>query len=300
MQLEALIDQVKGKLGAYRTRGAELVFKDCPFCGNAKWNFEFNTSKILGHCWVCGKGVSLQYLLWILDIQFIGELPKTTRKNIHSREELVGELRLPAGTIPIEQCKIKDKVIGYLSSRGITEEDIKIYEIMWCEYQMSPEGKRIEMQRVLFPFRNSVGNLIFWTARTIYKGVKPKYLGCSSVKSDRIIMYKGIRSEPVMVVEGVFDAIRVNKDGYSVVILLGSGLYENVVSYLRFMKRKVCLVLDSDMISKQQKYADFLEKELGYGMVDAVYLPEKDVAEKGMASGYHGFSGYIKAKLMKA
>ncbi len=297
MQLEQLLDKIKDGIGQNKQRGKETVFKDCPFCGNDRWNFELNMTKLKWHCWVCGKGGLLQSLLNFLDIHYDGTLPTPPKENKEASQG-TGEVFLPKGTIvQIDQCKIKDKVMAYLHSRGITEEDIQTYEIMWWEDQLLPNGTSVSAQRVLFPFRNSIGNLVFWTARTLYKNIQPKYTHAAVPKMDRIIAYSGQSEDTaIYIVEGVFDAIRLNKMGKAVILLMGTAISDTVVEYLRSNKRNVVLVLDNDAAKQQMKHQKNLSRELGEDHVKAIFLPEKDVAEIGLQGG-EGFAGFIRSRL---
>lgn len=285
MQLEKVLNQLKESLGAYKNRGDEIIFKECPWCNNDKWNFEVNSVKLKWHCWVCGKGGNLPSLLNFMDIQYTGDLPLPPKERpLESRG--TNEVYLPKGVVPLNQCKIKDKVMGYLGSRGITEADVLKYAVMWW-----PEN-----ERVLFPFRNSLGNLVFWTARTIYKNLQPKYLHPSISKSDRVIQYIGSDDSAIYIVEGVFDAIRINKLGYTVVVLMGTDISDVIKDYLRATKKSVVLVLDNDAAAKQLKYEEELKRLLGEDQVKALYLPKGDVAVMGL-QGKEGFGGFVRSRV---
>jgi len=288
VQLEKLFDQIKEKLGEHRLRGDEVIFKDCPWCNNDRWNLQVSSSKLKYHCWVCSRGGNLTSLLNFLDIHYVGDLPIPPKERpLDTRG--IKEARLPEGVVPLVGCKVENKVMGYLGSRGITRGDVSKYEIMWWP------GK----ERVLFPFRNGMGNLIFWTARTIFKHVRPKYLHADVSKSDKLLKYDGLDNEEIYVVEGVFDGIKVNKLGHTVVVLMGTAISEVVKDYLRVLKKKVVLVLDKDAASKQLKYEDELAMLLGRYQVRALYLPEKDVASIGIPEGCEGFVGYVKSRMGK-
>lgn len=297
MQLEQLLDRIKEGIGHNKQRGHETVFKDCPFCGNDRWNFELNMPKQKWHCWVCGKGGLLQSLLNFLDIQYDGILP-TPPKEKKEASQGTGEVFFPKGmVVQIEQCKIKDKVLAYLRSRGITEEDIQTYEIMWWEDQVAANGAVESVQRLIFPFRNGVGNLVFWTARTIYKNIRPKYYHAAVPKLDRIIKYDGQGDDTaIYMVEGVFDALRLNKMGKTVIILMGTDIPDVVIEYIRAEKKQAVLVLDNDAARKQMEHETTLAKAIGRENVRAVYLQEKDVADIGL-KGVEGFGGFVRSRI---
>jgi hypothetical protein len=285
---EEVLDLIKQRVGAYKTRGNETVFQECPFCGNARANFELNMVKGVFHCWVCGESGGVRWLLQKLGIKYSGELP-AYRKPVEKKPEAAGELKLPEGVVAIGQGDEFTKLTEYLDSRGITKEDIKTYEILWWK----------AAGRVLFPFRNSAGNLIFWTARTIYKHIRPKYLHATVSKANRIITYYGHgEDDSVFIVEGVFDGLCLNKMGKTVIILMGSEISDTLKEYLRASKKDVVLVLDQDVAAKQMGYQMELGALLGKDRVKAFYIVGKDVAEVGLVGG-EGFGGFVRSRLKK-
>ena len=287
MDRDEILRLIKYKLGASRQRGQETVFKDCPRCHNSRWNFEVNVNKLLVHCWVCGWGGNIQRLLNELEIEYSGKLPKAKEEEKRSETD---DMKLPEGTIPISQSKHVDIIMRYLASRGINEEDVGYYEIRWWP----TEG------RLVFPFRDEVGNLTFWTARTIFRNVRPKYYHASSETSSRIIKYVGQKHNPDIfcyVVEGVFDGVRLNKEGKDVIILMGTNISSTVVEYLRMFTRKVALVLDADAHHKSIKYEQELARHLGKENVKVIYLPERDVADRGLDNSGEGLAGFVRARM---
>jgi DNA primase len=116
-------------------------------------------------------------------------------------------------------------------------------------------------------------------------------------KTDKIIIYNGNSDDKsVFLVEGVFDAIRLNKMGKTTIILLGTEISQKLAEFCRIKEYSVVLCLDNDASKKEWGYEIDLKRELGADKVRAIYLPEKDVAEIGLQGG-EGFAGYIRAKL---
>jgi DNA primase len=114
---------------------------------------------------------------------------------------------------------------------------------------------------------------------------------------DRIIAYSGQSEDTaIYIVEGVFDAIRLNKMGKAVILLMGTAISDTVVEYLRANKRNVVLVLDNDAAKQQIEHQKNLSRALGEDHVKAIFLPEKDVAEIGLQGG-EGFAGFVRSRL---
>jgi DNA primase len=284
-QKEQILEKLFEAIGEYKQDRHEIVFKVCPYCKNPKWNFSFNEDKNFFHCWACDEGGHVTKLFRDLKIPFDFKVDFSKKEVAEPKEE--GVLYLPDGTVEIKDSSSRAKVLRYLKGRNITEEDIERYKIKFWE----PRG------RILFPFYDYSGKLIFWNARTIFRGVKPKYLHASVPKSGKILIYEGKERE-AWIVEGVFDAIAVNKLGKTAIMLMGSSISESLKSYLRMMKSSVVLCLDNDMTNKQFKYEKELKEILGEDKVKSLFLDGKDVSESGVA-GEVGIAGYLKRKLKR-
>lgn len=88
------------------------------------------------------------------------------------------------------------------------------------------------------------GKVIFWQARTILPGVKPRYMSPSVVKDAVLWGYDNIfknYDQPLFITEGIFDAEPL--DG---IALLGSKLNEAKLEILNRSKRRKIVVVDRD------------------------------------------------------
>lgn len=276
--------------GAYRRRKDEYIFRVCPQCGNERWNFEINVSKQLYSCWVCSSGGSLTRLLRYNGIDYdITSLPAADRKGSGARHGSVvsAELRLPEGVEPVLISKGKVPALEYLRARRLDEDDVERYEMLWWPKEY----------RILFPLRDFAGGLIFWTARTILPRGYPKYIHAEVPKNNLLLILRGINEDkPLLLVEGIFDAIRAHKEGYTVIILMGSSISPTVKDYLRHTGREVTLCLDHDMAHKQPWMERDLARAVGRDKVTAKYLPEKDIGEIGV-QGLDGLAGFVRSRV---
>ena len=282
-QKEQIIQKLETVIGQYKQDKDETIFKDCPFCGNDRKNFCVNVVKNAVHCWCCSYHGSIIRLFRDLKIPYDFTITFEKKKEVPKNEK--DEAILPEDAVELDKTDYRWMVMKYLNSRGLNEGDVKKYHIMWCE----------KLGRILFPFYDLNGNLIFWNARTIYKSVKPKYLHASVSKSTRILMYEG-ESKETFIVEGVFDGIAVNKLGKNAIMLMGSSVSEDLKTFLRVKKIPVVICLDSDMTDKQMKVERELKMYLGKDMVTSLYLKGKDASESGI-DGETGLIGYIKRKM---
>jgi len=282
---DKVLDKLTDAMGRYKedARG-EYIFEVCPSCGNDRWNMNVNIEKNVFHDWACDYAGTVRKLFidlkisYDFDITFASNKPKV-------EQDINDEAILPEDTMEIKESESRHIIIKYLQSRGMIESDIQKYNIKWC----SKTG------RILFAFYNPMGDLIFWNARTIYKGAKPKYIHAAVSKKTRILKYDG-ESKEIYLVEGVFDAIAVNKLGKSVIILMGSSISEDLKAYLRLKKQQVVICLDSDMTDKQAKLEKNLKSYLGEDLVTSLYIDGTDASDSGIA-GEVGLLGYIKRKM---
>lgn len=99
------------------------------------------------------------------------------------------------------------------------------------------------LRRVIIPYWRN-GKLIYWQARTIDPGIKPRYKNPSISKDAILFGYDQLHSyeaAPLFVTEGVFDAVMVN--GISI---LGSSLNAAKIEILKRTKRRLIFVIDRD------------------------------------------------------
>lgn len=236
----------------------------CPNCGKGK-----NKKKLVirldteqWHCWVCEiGGKSIDALLkkyaprssfneWqkkfgdhrrvIFDDDPIQEKPKLELPDCVPIEYLVKQ-RDPDGKA----------IIGYLQSRGI---DLDIA----YRYRLCGIIKGRNKRRIVFPSFDSDGELNYWTARTIDKDAKMRYINASAPR--RLIVFNEVDinwQKPITIVEGPFDVLSA---GDNAIPLLGSFLTKDSLLFTRIAENKtpVVLALDPDAATKTHKIASLL------------------------------------------
>ncbi len=294
-------DKLELLLGEHKNKHSETLFRVCPYCGNHKFNFQVNFEKRVFNCWVCNKGGSLFTLLRKMGIEVKTDNTYASSKPIEKIQDKAVEaqkkydIKLPEGY----KFKMSDysmsyftadsweyKAYSYLYGRKLSDDDIKRYDVWYWN------------KRVLFPFYD-MGYLVFWTARSIDPKSKLKYLHAECSKDRLIIRYQGLTDE-IYVVEGVFDAVELNRSGKTVVMVLGSLITQRHVEYFRTLKKKIVLCLDSDMSKKQHNLFLDLQKVLGFDKVESFFLWDKDIADCGFSEsvGGKGTLGYV-SKIIK-
>jgi DNA primase len=241
-------------LGDYRKSGDEYLFH-CPFCQHHKKKLSVNLTLNKYKCWVCDvKGNNIRRLLkprlsysqlyeWdklnnVIDISQLDEdIFKQKQNIVEETIELPKEfVSLANKELPLS-CRVPLK---YLYDRGITKNDIVMWKIGYCgtgEY----EG------RIIVPSFNQDGNANYFIART-YSGGFPKYM---NPKVSKDIVFNELYldwNEDVVLVEGVFDAIK----AVNAIPLLGSTLNEksNLFNKIIYYVPKVYIALDPDAEKK--------------------------------------------------
>lgn len=231
----------------------------CPACSASKTNkrkLVIRLDDCRYHCWVCGiKGKNISYLIkkYRPDLSDLVPGIKASKSSSAVQDSVV----LPKDFIHLSSYRGLDPdilaVINYLKSRGISSRDISRWRLLSCK---AGQFRR----RVLVPSFDSIGDLNYYIARTIDVDVKPKYKNAKSKKKEIIFNEIDIDWEkPVILVEGIFDAI---KSPENAIPILGSYMSRDSLLYNRIVANQstVYLSLDPDMKGKAYKIASSLEK----------------------------------------
>lgn len=144
------------------------------------------------------------------------------------------EMQLPAWE------PLSSRAVRYLKKRGISEQQAAEFGIVEMEHRM----------RVVVPFHGPSGEIIYWTARS-YSSMEdgPKYLGAGG-KHPLYVLPNWNKHEPLVLVEGVFDAISIYLDTKMAVAGLGGkamGRYLHC-DVLNLSQRTIVVVLDGDAV----------------------------------------------------
>lgn len=282
-----VVSTLTGVLGSHLTlKGNELAFY-CPFCNHHKQKLQVNTETQKWHCWTCNSGgKKLTSLLKKLDVD---------RKTISIIREIYGDsnynpqledadtkvfISLPKEFISLSETpkgfnpEYKN-AIHYLTQRGITEKDIIKYNIGYCK-----EG--LYGQRVIIPSYNSDGSLNYFVSRSYYPDNKMKYKNPPISKNVICFDSQVNWNEPIILCEGVFDAITIKRNA---IPLLGKFPSRILVEKI-FMSgiTDIIISLDNDAINEALKAAEYFRKQGIH--VKMMYLKDKDAADMGYEKFY--------------
>ena len=300
-ELTTLLERVLHK--GYQMKNGEIAFH-CPFCNHHKKKLQVNLETQKWHCWVCNKG---GYKVGILlrKINAPREIIKEVLKHLDEyvsyskdKEEVTQyEVSLPKHYKPL-WVKTNDPLyrnaLVYLKRRGIGVIEILRYSIGYCN------GGRYS-NRIIVPSYDTDGKLNYFLARDMFPDSKFKYKN-PPMSKDTVCFELFINwNEPIILCEGVFDAISIRRN---VIPLLGKFPSKTLVKRLVEKKVKtVYVALDEDAKKDAVKLSKFL---MDYGIT--TYLLEmngKDPSELGFKEFWNiikqskqsKFSDLIKGRL---
>jgi len=255
-------------LGYYRRAGNEHLYH-CPYCNHHKKKLSVNFALGAFKCWVCdtrGKNIyrivrkfgTYQQRQKFLELQ--GRLDLTEFENIFkeiSEEEVLQTIDLPREFISLVNKHLpmsSQSPLEYLRLRGITKRDIQLWKLGYCK-----DGRY--GGRIILPSFNINGNVNYFVSRS-YVGHRRKYLnpqvGRNFIFNELYIDW----DEPVILVEGVFDAIVA---GTNAIPILGSTLRpkSKLFQALALNDTPVYIALDQDA---EKKAGQMIKNMLQYNM----------------------------------
>ena len=265
---------------------------DCPFCGKAQ-HFYISKETQLWDCKKCGEYGSIYKLLKQLNKTYLlGGATVEDREQIKSIKLLLEEEMeeheealelLPVKKLPVG-WKISAKSTPYLLYRGITPEDCKRYNIGATDLY------RKYKNYVIIPIYDN-GEVRGFLGRYGAKRVpsdKLRYNNSSNTEFGQLLFgYDEIikdKTETVILVEGIFDKIAVDKvlqlwdiDEIKCVCTFGNKISEEQRKKLIMRGvENVVLLYDFDALKDIKKYGLELEE---YFNTSITYTMKKDIDE---------------------
>lgn len=290
MESPILLGYLENILGKSHKRARENYAFTCPKCNHHKPKLEINLhtnekGENTFACWVCGfKGKTIKSLLKQLQVpaEQAYEILRYVRKGEEIGYQVNNSVELPKEFKPLATAShtsvIANKVRKYLYKRGFTDRDFLKYNIGYCtsgEY----EG------RIIIPSYNESNQLNFFVGRT-YENAYNKYRNPETSKD--IIGFENLINwdRPIVLVEGVFDAIAVKRNA---VPILGKSLSKSLLKKIVDSRvEDIYIALDKDAFKRALEYT---EKFLNMGKrVYLVDMQDKDPSEMG----FENFTHYVQ------
>lgn len=211
---------------------------DCPECGagtNTNAAIVNHQPKVYSlYCNACGHNPHVDKgIMTLSEIKALRELNEAAERYSD------WDVRLPAdaGKTPIP---IEGRLWLYLS--GITETQISKYRICYSE----------SLRRVILPVYSDDGELVWYQARAIFAGQKPKYIQPSKDKGSVLFSAQGGNASDttVTVTEDILSAIRVGESNHNCYSILGTKLSTGQLNRLAKFTR-VNVWLDGDAAGRR-------------------------------------------------
>ena len=276
-ELNTLLEKVLGI--SYQMKNGENAYH-CPFCNHHKKKLQVNFETQKWHCWVCNAGGhKIGILLRKINApkKIISEVLKLLGdykgvKN-EKNEKTEYNVSLPQCYQPLWKPStdpLYKNAISYLKRRGIGGIDILRYSIGYCS-----DG--LYSNRIIIPSYDSDGKLNYFIARDMFPNSKMKYKN-PPMSKDTVAFELFINwNEPIVLVEGAFDAIAVR---HNAIPLLGKFPSKTLVKRMIEQKVKtVYVALDDDAKKDAIKLSKFL---MDYGITTyQLKMDGKDPSELG-------------------
>ena len=256
----------------------------CPFCHHHKKKLQINIQTQQWHCWVCdAKGKRIQRLLRRLHVDshklkkiyeiygddYVVYSNNTEEEKVELRlpNEFQSLLKEPKGFNPLF-----GKVKEYARKRGISQGDIKRYNIGYCD-----SGHYAN--RIIIPSYDNNNRLNYFIARSVFDEETFKYK--NPPVSKNVIMFENQINwnEPITLVEGVFDAMAVKRNA---IPLLGKFVPKtlNDTIYKKEVK-SINILLDEDA---QEQALHYTVQYQNQGITTKNIKPtDKDASDMGFS-----------------
>jgi DNA primase len=274
--LEPWTDRVSGS--------GQIILNRCPFC-DAGGHLYVSVRSGLWICFRCDSKGNLAKLVAELsgityaeaeiEIKSAGVRRSTFRPPVIEEGEPI-EVDLPSEFVPCYK-EGRFSIPRYLTERRIERGTIRDWGIGYCL-----RGRY--KNRIVFPIETA-GERTFVTRATL-PGMFPSYLGpeVDEGRGRRFLPgWKFARArEPVVICEGLFDALRIYQAGFKPLALLGKGLgITQRKRILELTPSRVIVMLDSDAWSAGREIANELSSFIRD--VRAVALDEGDPGDRSEA-----------------
>jgi transcription elongation factor Elf1 len=228
----------------------EKIFQ-CPVCKHHNHKLYVNVDKGVMNCFHCGFAGPISKLKnypaiysQVEDRESLAVFNKLKQDRVREykqNSELLKELR------PFREIEVEDPQFDYLLSRGWDQDIIDCYDVLVSDNEHYSD-------RVFITVNDDMDNTVFYTGRTILKGVLPKYLN-SVAKKD--FVFKAVTPvdefypENAYICEGIFDAFKLPGGVALLGKTLGKDQHASMFAALRSKKRiYICLDPGTDRETK--------------------------------------------------
>jgi len=306
-------------------RGWEVYF-NCPFCNDHEYKYSFNIERGEGHCWRAGCGAAhyslLQLVVHLNNCTYgeayrliagdsvistkrikvlIKQLADMDERAEEVDEDLIINVPIPEPNLPLFDVAVPSSAKKWFTrTRGYSKEVAELFDV---QYSFSRERSSY-FGKVIFPV--TVGYHKSWLLYSIKKNAPRKTLNPDGpINSNLLFPYRvskvrAAKCGYVIVVEGVFDALRLVTYGYPAVCAFGAHVSDNQANLLIDMATEIVLCFDPDTFERQDRLgttatfkAAKLLAENGASKISYVIVPRKDPDETPKALFNEAFASRI-------
>jgi DNA primase len=254
VRLESLLRHYRVEL---RRSGPDQYRGPCPIHrGEGRDAFHVNLARNIFHCFACGAGGTV--------LDFVAAMEGCTLREAAEKLQLrTGLASGPAVSFPrTERVTEKrraplplgfvlrgiDSAHPYLATRGMEPQTAVHFGVGFYA------GPGLLSGRLVIPIHNAPGELVAYCGRSL-NAAGPRYQFPPGFRKSEVLFnfHRAVASrEPVVVVEGFFDCMKVYQAGLrSVVALMGAVLYRSQERVLTERFRQVVLMLDGDATGRE-------------------------------------------------
>lgn len=284
-----LIDTLESVLGKSKTTNKGNIAFYCPFCQSSKKKLEIQTvtsdkGENPWHCWTCnasGKKLTSLFKALNLGREKLSDLYKLLNGNIRYSSKKNDSIRLNTAVLELPKnykplyknsnsTEYKNALYYLQSKRKLTLSEIVKYNIGYCE-----EGEYAK--KIIIPSYDELGKLNYFVGRSYYESETFKHKN-PNVSKDIVALELFINwSLPVILCEGMFDAIAIRRNA---IPLLGKTISEKLkMKIIENKVSKLYICLDQDAQKQALEHAEyFMNNGIEVYFVD---LHEKDPSEIG-------------------
>jgi ribosomal protein L37AE/L43A len=262
-----IINLLDSNLGICKQFGKGERYYYCPFCSHYNPKFAINVIKGFWQCWKCGeKGRSLVKLLYKLraSAEDITEMRRLLNDQVIIPDtEPPTQLTLPPEYRPMwerSHTLSYHQALNYILSRNINRDDIFRYQLGYCA-----EGRYAH--RIIVPSHDESGALNFFVARDYTGKAYVNYLNPPVSKNIIGFDYHLNWNYPLVLVEGMFDAIATKRNATP---LIGKYLSKKLQQkIIETGVKDIYVAFDQDAFTETLKISEkFMKNGVGVYVVE--------------------------------
>lgn len=263
-----------------KSKGDNYCIQTCPFCENARYNFEIHKIKGLISCWACGKKGGFWDLKQHMG-DWDGKRGKAKTRVAPIVQERTRPLAAPEGLTESvmklhQKLWMRPNVLGYLKTRGFSEDTLVNFKI----------GAQKDGEEFWVVLPHLVGGIAM---NAKFRSAEPKGRWKQQKGGAKVLFNHDALegNEDIIIAEGEMKVMALWQMGFRNVVGLTSGVanfYPEWIDQLE-SKKKIYLCLDND--KDGQENAERLALRLGLNRTYNIVLPDaKDPDEYFFTVGH--------------